>query len=65
MSIQLPKNESCQICSDRIVGVNRCYIWDVNRVSPAVILGDILFTKVTRSHFVNTLKPRDTTQLAD
>lgn len=37
----------------------------VNRMSPAVILGDILFAEVTRSHFVNTIKPRDTTRLAD
>ncbi len=37
----------------------------VNRLSPVVVSGGILFAKVTRSHFVNTVKPRDATQLAD
>lgn len=63
--IWLPKNESC---SDLTVGVirmlhMRCLY--VNRMSPVVILRNILFAKVTRSHFVNTVKPRDYTQLAD
>lgn len=37
----------------------------VNRMFPVVILRNILFAKVTRSHFVNNIKPRVTTQLAD